>query len=244
MYVNVSLVNWTFCNASYAALRHVLEEQGSINEQQPASPNQTKLRMRRSSVSKHGRRKKRYATYIPPAVQASVQCLQGPMHCLKSLCLSRLLCPPLMFGPLSSQCKPTMSAAPSILLHPLSSEVTLALHYACRLHAHGHHAHGHHACPVRICVVVACDQPNEELVQAFGSWMSAYTQMGVKAYQSEHGAKQRRFHSRHPAFDHVHKPKHPSNVLFSWLFKACVTFQLYKWLQVNTFAHAMKMWWA
>lgn len=72
--------------------------------------------------------------------------------------------------------------------------------------------------------------------------MSAYTQMGVKAYQSEHGAKQHRLHSRHPAFDHVHKPKHPSNVLFSWLFKACVVFQLYKWLQVNTFAHAMALW--
>ena len=63
--------------------------------------------------------------------------------------------------------------------------------------------------------------------------MSAYTQMGVKAYQSEHGAKQRQFHHRHTGVDHVVKPKHPSNILFSWLFKACVAFQLYKWLQAS-----------
>ena len=60
--------------------------------------------------------------------------------------------------------------------------------------------------------------------------------MGVKAYQSQHS-------SRQPTADQTEglltshevagRTTHQSNALFSWLFKACVAYQLYEWLRVR-----------
>lgn len=73
-------------------------------------------------------------------------------------------------------------------------------------------------------------------VQAVGNWLSAYTNMGVKAYQSQHSSRQptadqaARLLTSHEA---AGRTTHQSNALFSWLFKACLAYQLYEWLQVR-----------
>ena len=69
--------------------------------------------------------------------------------------------------------------------------------------------------------------------QAVGQWLSAYTNMGVKAYQKEHASRrptaEQAMLTSHEAVGHT---THQSNKLFSWLFKACIAYQLYDWLQV------------
>ena len=79
-------------------------------------------------------------------------------------------------------------------------------------------------------------------IQALGSWLSAYTHMGVKAYQSQHS-------SRQPTADQsaglltsheaAGRTTHQSNALFSWLFKACLAYQLYDWLRVRFLLKAL-----
>ena len=78
------------------------------------------------------------------------------------------------------------------------------------------------------------------MIQALGSWFSAYTYMGVKAYKSEHGL-------RRPTKDATLLTSHEvagrttrqSNALFSWLLKACLTYQLYEWLRVGQLPHTL-----
>ena len=78
-------------------------------------------------------------------------------------------------------------------------------------------------------------------VQAVGNWLSAYTNMGVKAYQSQHSSRQptadqaARLVTSHEA---AGRTTHHSNALFSWLFKACLAYQLYEWLQVRRLLRA------
>lgn len=77
-------------------------------------------------------------------------------------------------------------------------------------------------------------------MQALGSWLSAYTQMGVKAYQSEHGSRQptaERVPGLLTSHEAAGRTTHHSNALFSWLFRACLAYQLYEWLRVKTPAH-------
>ena len=84
------------------------------------------------------------------------------------------------------------------------------------------------------CGIAVVYQQCALTAQALGSWLSAYTHMGVKAYKTEHG-------SRRPVPDepqvNVHEAvghtAHHSNALFSWLFKACLAYQLYEWLRVR-----------
>lgn len=77
-------------------------------------------------------------------------------------------------------------------------------------------------------------------MQALGSWFSAYTYMGVKAYKSEHGlrrpTKDATFLTSHEA---AGRTTHQSNALFSWLFKACLAYQLYEWLWVSQLPHIL-----
>ena len=68
--------------------------------------------------------------------------------------------------------------------------------------------------------------------QAIGQWLSAYTNMGVKAYQKEH-ASRRPTAEQPTSYEAAGRTTHQSNKLFSWLFKACIAYQLYDWLQVT-----------
>ena len=79
-------------------------------------------------------------------------------------------------------------------------------------------------------------------MQALGSWLSAYTKMGVKAYQSEHSSRKPTA-EQVPALLTSHeaagRTTHQSNALFSWLFRACLAYQLYEWLRVKTPAQSL-----
>lgn len=73
-------------------------------------------------------------------------------------------------------------------------------------------------------------------MQAVGSWFSAYTYMGVKAYKSEHGLRRPTNEATLLTSHEVAgRTTHQSNSLFSWLFKACLAYQLYEWLRVRQF---------
>jgi len=79
-----------------------------------------------------------------------------------------------------------------------------------------------------------CTASQAYLMQALGNWFSAHTYMGVKAYKSEHGlrrpTKDAALLASHEA---AGRTNHQSNALFSWLFKACLAYQLYEWLRVS-----------
>ena len=77
-------------------------------------------------------------------------------------------------------------------------------------------------------------------MQALGSWFSAYTYMGVKAYKSEHGLRRPTKDSTLLTSHEVAgRTTHQSNALFSWLFKACLAYQLYEWLRVSQLSHTL-----
>ena len=74
-------------------------------------------------------------------------------------------------------------------------------------------------------------------MQAFGEWLSTYSNMGMKAYKSEHAFRrptvEQPLLTSHEAAGRF---THQSNKLFSWLFRACLAYQLYDWLQVKRIA--------
>jgi len=77
-------------------------------------------------------------------------------------------------------------------------------------------------------------------MQAVGSWFSAYTYMGVKAYKSEHGLRRPTNEATLLTSHEVAgRTTHQSNSLFSWLFKACLAYQLYEWLRVRQLPHTL-----
>ncbi|KAL3143003.1 hypothetical protein ABBQ38_003282 [Trebouxia sp. C0009 RCD-2024] len=72
--------------------------------------------------------------------------------------------------------------------------------------------------------------------QALGNWLSAYTHMGVKAYKSQHSSRQpnvARLAGSLTSHEAAGRTTHQSNALFSWLFKACLAYQLYDWLRAH-----------
>lgn len=104
----------------------------------------------------------------------------------------------------------------------------------CSVIAFGRNVAFQNSHSVTACTVLACALTQCTGAQALGSWLSAYTSMGVKAYKSEHGSrrptKDDTLHTSHAAARHT---THHSNALFSWLFKACIAYQLYEWLWVS-----------